>query len=144
MASELPSWLREQLFDLYQRSSYAQYLQMQIEELLEGETTISMHVRHELTNLRGTLHGGAVGSLMDMAMNLACFSMGRRVTVLGFNTNFLRGAKEGDTVKAIAKVLHSGRSTMVVESRIVDTAGKLMAKARGTFFVKGQFTPEAP
>ena len=60
-----------------------------------------MKVRHELTNLSGILHGGAVGSLIDMAMNLACFSLGKQATVLGFNTNFLQGAKEGDTVKAV-------------------------------------------
>jgi acyl-CoA thioesterase len=101
-----------------------------------------MKVRHELTNLSGILHGGAVGSLIDMAMNLACFSLGKQATVLGFNTNFLRGAKEGDMVKASAKVLHNGKSTMVVESRVTDNGGKLLAKARGTFFVVGQITPE--
>jgi uncharacterized protein (TIGR00369 family) len=142
--TEPPVWLKEQLLRMYERSSYAKFLQADILELCEGETTFSMKVRQELTNLSGILHGGAVGSLIDMAMNLACFSLGRQATVLGFNTNFLQGAMEGDTVKATAKVLHSGRSTMVVESRVTNTGGKLLAKARGTFFVIGQITPEDP
>jgi acyl-CoA thioesterase len=115
---------------------------VEILELCAGETTFAMKVRHELTNLSGILHGGAVGSLIDMAMNLACFSLGKQATVLGFNTNFLRGAKEGDTVKASAKVLHNGKSTMVVESRVTDHMGQLLAKARGTFFVIGEIAPE--
>jgi uncharacterized protein (TIGR00369 family) len=139
---EPPAWLKEHLLSLYERSSYAKFLQMEIIELHAGETAVSMLVRHELTNLSGILHGGAVGSLIDMAMNLACYSLGRRATVLGFNTNFLGGAKEGDTVRAIAKVLHNGRSTMVVEGRVIDSKGKLLAKGRGTFLATGQFTPE--
>lgn len=139
---ELPVWLKEHLLNLYQRSSYAQYLQMEIIDLHEGEATISMHVRHELTNLAGLLHGGAEGSLLDMVMNLACFSLGRKATVLGFNTNFLRGAKEGQTVRAVATVLHNGKSTMVVEGRILDETGRLLAKGRGTFLGSGVFTPE--
>lgn len=139
---ELPAWLKEHLLSMYERSSYAKFLRMEILELHEGESTISILVRPELTNLSGILHGGAVGSLIDIAMNLACFSLGRRATVLGFNTNFLSGAKKGETVRAIAKVLHSGRSTMVVEGRVVDSKGKLLAKGRGTFLASGQFTPK--
>jgi uncharacterized protein (TIGR00369 family) len=115
---------------------------MEILDLCAGETTVPMLVRHELTNLSRILHGGALGSLLDMTMNLACFSLGRRATVLGFNTNFLSGPREGETVRAVAKVLHSGRSTLVVEGRIIDGQGKLLAEARGTFFVTGDYTPE--
>ena len=139
---ELPAWLKKHLLDMYEQSSYAKFLQMEILDLSQGETTVSMHVRHELTNLSLILHGGAVGSLLDMAMNLACYSLGRQVLILGFNTNFLGGAREGDTVRAVAKVLHSGRSTMVVEGRILDGQGKLLAKGRGTFVATGQFTPD--
>lgn len=141
---ELPAWLKAHLLSIYERSSYAKYLQMGIIDLHEGETTISMCVRHEMTNSAGLLHGGAEGSLLDMAMNLACYSLGRRVTVLGFNTNFLRGVKEGQTVRAVATVLHSGQSTLVVEGRILDDTGKLLAKGRGTFLATGYFTPDDP
>lgn len=142
LVKELPEWLKQYLLDRYERSSYANFLQIKILDLKEGEIAVSMAVRHELTNLSRILHGGAVGSLLDMAMNLACFSTGRRATVLGFNTNFLSSAKEGKTVRTIATILHSGRSTMVVEGRVVDESGKLLAKGRGTFLATGQFTPE--
>jgi uncharacterized protein (TIGR00369 family) len=141
---EPPEWLKTHLLNRYQNSSYANFLQMQILELHDGETTVSMAVRHELTNLSRILHGGAVDSLLDMAMNLACSSLGRRALILGFNTNFLSGAREGQTVRAVAKVLHSGRSTMVVEGRILDEKDKLLAKGRGTFVATGRFTPEDP
>ncbi len=129
--TDLPIWLKEQVLRMYEQSSYANFLRVEILELCAGETTFAMKVRHELTNLSGILHGGAVGSLIDMAMNLACFSLGKQATVLGFNTNFLLGAKEGDTVKASAKVLHNGKSTMVVESRVTDHEGKVAGQSAG-------------
>jgi uncharacterized protein (TIGR00369 family) len=139
---EMPAWLKTHLLDMYERSSYVKYLQMEILDLCAGEAVISVFVCHELTNLHQIIHGGAVGSLLEMAMNLACYSLGRQVLILGFNTNFLSGAREGDTVRAVAKVLHSGRSTMVVEGRILDGQGKLLAKGRGTFLATGQFTKD--
>lgn len=139
---ELPAWLRDLLIKRYQLSSYAKFLEMEIIDLFEGEATISMLVRRELTNLSGMLHGGAVGSLLDMAMNLACFTSGKEVRIIGFNINFLHGAKEGETVQATAKILHRGGRTMVVESKLVDPEKKLLAKGRGTFTVIGNFKPE--
>ncbi len=140
--NEPPEWLKTYLLNRYKESSYANFLQMQILELNEGEITVSMLVRHELTNLSRSIHGGAVGSLLDMAMNLACFSTGRRTLILGFNVNFLSGARQGRTVLAVTRVLHNGRRTMVVEGRVIDEHGKLLAKGRGTFVVLSQFAPE--
>ena len=59
---------------------------------------------------------------------------------LDLNISFTRRVKEGETVKAFSKVIHGGKTTMVVEGSITDEAGKLLAKARGTFFVIGYTT----
>lgn len=133
-------WLKDFLLERYRESAYANYLQMDIRQIDAGETTVAMAVRPELTNLAGLLHGGALGSLLDMAMNLACFSLGRQVLILGFNTNFLRGARADRTVTALATVLHNGSRTMVVEGRILDEGGKLLAKGRGSFLAGGRFS----
>jgi acyl-CoA thioesterase len=42
-------------------------------------------------------------------------------------------------VHAKGKVIHCGRQTMVVEAEMLDSAGKLVAKSRGTFMVIGKF-----
>lgn len=144
MTNEPPDWLVHYLLSRYRDSSYANFLQMEILEVHDGEIAVSMLVRHELTNLSKSIHGGAVGSLLEMAMNLACFSTGRRALILGFNTNFLRGTREGQTVRAVAKTLHRGKSTLVVEGRVLDDRDRLLAKARGTFVATGQFSPEDP
>jgi acyl-CoA thioesterase len=47
--------------------------------------------------------------------------------------NYVRGVSEGE-VLCIAKVLHAGRRTLVVEAEVVQ-GDKLVAKAQGTFAV---------
>ncbi|MDL2281100.1 PaaI family thioesterase [Selenomonadales bacterium OttesenSCG-928-I06] len=143
LVNEVPEWLKERVIKLYyERNFFVKYLKIKIIDFYEGDVRISMDVRHELTNPSHTLHGGAVASMLDVAMNLACASMKKKVLVLEFNTNFTRSAKEGDLVYALARVIHNGKRTMVVESRITDINGGIMAKARGTFFVRGEFTEE--
>jgi acyl-CoA thioesterase len=77
-----------------------------------------------------------------MAMGLACASLGKRVVTLDLNISFMRRVREGDTIKAFAKIIHKGKTTMVVSGSILDETGKLLAEARGTFFVTGDYTPE--
>jgi len=139
---ELPEGLETYLLNRYKNSSYANFLQMHILELQKGETVISILVRPELTNLSRILHGGVVGSLLNMAMNLSCFSLGCKVAILSFNINYIGACKVGTNVRAVTRILHGGRRTMVAEGQILDSDDRLLAKGRGTFLVTGHFTDE--
>ncbi|MDF2571670.1 MAG: paaI, partial [Sporomusa sp.] len=43
------------------------------------------------------------------------------------------------TITAVASLIHNGRQTMVAETEIFDDMHNLLVKARGTFFVTGNF-----
>jgi len=140
--AKVEEWLEELLLNIHDRNFFAKYLGMEIVEIGKGDCVVSMLVTEKHTNIRKVVHGGALVSLADMAMGLACASLGRRVVTLDLNISFMRRAKEGDTVKAFTRVLHKGKTTTVVSGSILDEAGKLLAEARGTFFVTGGYTPE--
>jgi 1,4-dihydroxy-2-naphthoyl-CoA hydrolase len=140
--TEVPVWLKELLLSMHDRNLFAKYLGMEIVAIHRGDPVVSMLVTHKHTNIRGVSHGGALVSLADMAMMLSCASLGRRVVTLDLNVNFVRRAKEGYTVMAYPKVIHSGKMTMVVEGSITDESKLLLAKTRGTFFVTGEYQPE--
>ncbi|MCX5839492.1 MAG: PaaI family thioesterase [Deltaproteobacteria bacterium] len=139
---EVPVWLKQLLLSIHDRNLFAKYLGMEIAAVHRGDSIVSMLVTHKHTNIRGVSHGGALVSLADMAMMLSCASLGRRVVTLDLNVNFVRRASEGYTVMAHSKVIHRGKTTMVVEGSITDDSGQLLAKARGTFFVIGEYRPE--
>lgn len=89
----------------------------------------------ELCTSGGVLHGGALMSLADSAgaacafLNLPEGSTG--TSTIESKTNFLGAITEG-TATASASPLHTGRSTIVVETSIEDSQGRLVAKVTQT------------
>jgi uncharacterized protein (TIGR00369 family) len=83
----------------------------------------------------GALHGGLLMSLADSVgatvafLNLPEGALG--TTTIESKTNFLRAVREG-FVEAIARPLHVGRTTIVVDTELRDARGKLVARVTQT------------
>ncbi len=134
------SALREFFQDAYSHNSYVKLLKMKLERLEPGVAEVSMPIDPEShTNLYGVSHGGSLASVADTVMGVACASLGRRVVTLDLNMNFIKAAPADTEVRAIGRILHNGRQTLVAECDVLGVEGKLLVKARGTFFVVGQF-----
>ena len=87
-------------------------------------------VREELTNRNGGLHGGAVMAIADNLGGTATFlnmPEGAGTTTIESKTNFFAAVPLGDTVRAECTPLHRGRTTMVWQTRIIRSDGKLAA-----------------
>lgn len=137
------SALRAYFQDAYSQSSFVKLLRMKLERVEPGLAEVSMPIDPAShTNLYGVSHGGSLASLADTAMGAACASLGRRVVTLDLNMNFLKAAPAGTEVRAIGKILHNGRQTLVAECEVFGVEDRLLTKARGTFFVVGKFDIE--
>src|SRR6476619_2520480 len=90
-----------------------------------------MPVRADLCTLGRTLHGGAIMALADSVgaaatvINLPEDAKG--TTTIESKTNFIGGAKEGNTVIATATPVHRGRRTQVWQTRLETEDGKRVA-----------------
>lgn len=134
---------KEHLFEIYNYNPYVRFLEMKIAKLGQGYAELTMPIHADKhTNLYNVAHGGALASLADTSMGIACATTGNKVVTLDMNMNFIKGAKPQKALKSRGTVLHSGRSTMVVEADVIDEIGDLVLKARGTFFVIGKFEPK--
>jgi acyl-CoA thioesterase len=135
--------LETHLARLYDRNPFVRFLQLKVESVSEGSVVVTMPVSTDVhTNLYDIAHGGALAGLADTAMGIACASMGKRTVTLDISMNYIRAAGVQPVIKAHGKVVHNGKTTMVVEVDIVDAAEKLIAKSRATFFVVGKFEDE--
>ena len=100
-------------------------------EAAEDRVVARMLVRADLCTLGHTIHGGAIMALADTVgaaatvINLPEGSKG--TTTLESKTNFVGGAKEGETVLATATPVHRGRRTQVWQTRVETEAGKPVA-----------------
>lgn len=89
----------------------------------------------ERCTIGGALHGGLLMSLADAAGAVAAFvnlpKGAVATTTISSATNFLRGVRHG-RVEAISRPLHVGRTTIVVETELVDDEGRRVAKVTQT------------
>jgi len=82
----------------------------------------------------GTMHGGVLCDLVDAAMGCAHASLledGETFTTLELKINFLKPVREAHLV-AEGKVIKAGRTIGLVEGRITDESGSLVAYATST------------
>ncbi|MDE1168544.1 MAG: PaaI family thioesterase [Pseudomonas sp.] len=115
-------------------SNFTKLLGAQLVRLGEGVAEVRLALAPELRNRGGKLHGGAMFSLVDIAMGLACSSahgFDQQSVTIECKINYLRAVSEGE-VLCIAKVIHAGRRTLVVDAEVLQD-DKLVAKAQGTF-----------
>jgi hypothetical protein len=73
-----------------------------------------------LRNRGQKLHGGAIFSLVDIAMGLACSAshgFDQQSATIECKINYMRAVSEGE-VLCTARVLHAGRRTLVVDADV--------------------------
>jgi uncharacterized protein (TIGR00369 family) len=103
-----------------------------------GEVVLLLDWAPALCTTAGLMHGGAIMALADSA-GAACAllnlpSDASATATIESKTNFL-GAVRNGTLTATATPLHSGRTTIVVETTLRDSAGRLVAKVTQTQMV---------
>jgi uncharacterized protein (TIGR00369 family) len=89
----------------------------------------------ELCTAGGLMHGGAIMALADNGGGVCAFlnlpEGAQATSTIESKTNFLRAVREG-AVTATSHPLHRGRTVIVVETELVDSGGKLVAKVTQT------------
>ncbi len=90
-------------------------------------------------NPMGSVHGGAISTVLDSVMGCAVHSQLRQrqgYTTLELKVNMLRAVRaETGPMRATGRVLHLGRRTAMAEGSLVDAAGKLYAQATTTCLI---------
>lgn len=111
---------------------------MTLEAAGDGRCTVKLPVGDAVQNMVGTLHGGAIATLVDIAGTIAIMSADadhRPGVTTDLNTSYFSAAAAGDVVTAEARVLKSGRTLAFVEVDLVNQAGKALAQGRMTKFM---------
>lgn len=104
---------------------------MELEEAREGYVKISVTVRDEHLNAHNIAHGALIFALADVAFAIAVNSVTDAVGVQwSFNT--FRAAMPGERITAECDLTHRGKSLMVVDYRVSNEAGKMIAKGQAT------------
>ncbi|MCE0506659.1 MULTISPECIES: PaaI family thioesterase [unclassified Roseivivax] len=124
--------------DLPPQSEFAKLAGIRLVEATLDRVICEMEVTPQLTNRNGVLHGGAMMTLADNAAGSVAFiniPASKSNTTVEAKTNFLRGVKVGDTVRATCTALHRGRTTMVLQVVMTRGDGKQAAVTTQTHLI---------
>lgn len=111
---------------------------MRVETVGEGRAVVLLDVGDSVLNPVGTLHGGAIATLVDDAGTLAIMSAdaeGRSGVTTDLNVSYLAAAPLGTTVRADARALKTGATLAFVEVDVRGADGRLLAQGRMTKFM---------
>ncbi|MBC7643929.1 MAG: PaaI family thioesterase [Thermoleophilia bacterium] len=100
----------------------------------DGTATLTMRIEPSYRQAVGGVHGMLIFKLLDETGFYAANSRVIDVflTTASMNTHFT-SPPHGEVVTATARVLHQGRSTVLVEASVFDSDNTLVAHATGTF-----------
>ncbi|MDR3269115.1 MAG: Cof-type HAD-IIB family hydrolase [Tannerella sp.] len=99
----------------------------------ESRIEATMPVDHRTRQPFGILHGGATLALAETVAGLGSFVLCRPDEVMvgmQVSGNHLSSAHEGDTVRAVATILHKGRSSHVWNVDVFTSTDKLISSIR--------------
>jgi uncharacterized protein (TIGR00369 family) len=118
-------------------------------EMEPGVVVIEMPVRAEAFNGSGNLHGGAIATLIDVAAgSCAARASGfdpltQSLVTADLHVRYL-GRPKGDSVRAEARPVRVGRMLIVVEVRVVDNLGNIIATGDFSSMVVARRSPIHP
>ena len=117
---------------------FLQHLKIQTDALGQGSARLSLPIEPQMTNSLGTVHGGAIMSLLDVAVCTAARTLHPEsvgVITIDMSVSFIGGGS-GKRLLADARVLKDGRSMSFVEGEAKNEDGSLVAKAIATVRVR--------
>ncbi len=115
----------------------AQLLGIRAVSFEEGSALLELVAEGRHANPMGTLHGGVLCDLADLAMGVACYSTlatGESFTTLELKINFLKPIWTG-RLTARAEVKKGGRTTAFLVCEVRDDKDSLVAVASSTCMI---------
>lgn len=120
-ASEAARRVRIFLGALLSAESFDQHTlqDLQVISSEPGRVLCSLGVKPQLQNRYGTLHGGAIATLVDVVGSLALITQSSRSGVsLAINTLYLNPMPGGEVVLVDARVIKLGRDVATIEVQL--------------------------
>ena len=128
------------------RGTFIELIGLRLLEVTSERAVAEMPFAPRLQQLTGVFHAGALLTLVDTTATFASMywssgtldgSAKQFPFTIQLSTNFLRNTNQG-TVRAEATPVHRGRTTMVVETRVSDSTGRLLIVVTTTHLFVGK------
>lgn len=121
-------------------SSIGQTMGLVAVDVEPGRIVLEAHPDERHLNPAGAVHGGFAATCLDGAAALALFSTLEVTTAhstVDLNVKYVRPLSAGETYLVQGWVVERTRSLAICDAQLLNSAGKLCAKATTTFVIRG-------
>ncbi|HMI06637.1 MAG TPA: hotdog fold thioesterase [Flavobacterium sp.] len=118
---------------MFGNDAFSQWLGIVVENISEGNCTLSMTVRKEMLNGFGIAHGAITYAIADSALAFASNSHGRQSVSIDTAINHIESLSEGDVITATAQE-NSVKNKFGFYSVKVKKEDTLIALFKGTVY----------
>jgi uncharacterized protein (TIGR00369 family) len=112
-----------------------------------GTVTVAGTVERRHLNINGVVHGGVYATILDTAMGASVVSVlndGETTATTSLYIEYLRAAREGETLSARGEVLRRGRHIAFAEGNLYGSDGRRYSQAHGTWYIWSEEPATAP
>lgn len=116
---------------MWQKDVASQEMGMTVEVTEPGSAEAAFEVRRDMVNGYDICHGGYIFALADSAFAFACNSYNNITVAAGASIEFVRPARRGDRLRAVATERHRGGRTGVYDIVVTNQDDDVVAIFRG-------------
>ncbi|AQS60459.1 PaaI family thioesterase [Desulforamulus ferrireducens] len=126
----------KQMIEFADNNPFAKAVDIKVTELElgSGRASVEVTVTAKHLNPHGTLHGGVLSTMADIAMGLAVRTLGKLGVTVNLNLNYLAPGYLGEKIVARGEVVHRGNTLLSTECTIARD-DQVLARATGLWFV---------
>ena len=130
----MPKPTVEQVIQFCHENVIIDFLGVEIIPTDDGCARLELDVELQHSNPYNILHGGVMTTMADTAMGAACLMYNKKVVTVSITLEFMHSVPIGTRIITDAKVLNAGRHIFICECNLIDSSGKIYAKAHATFY----------
>lgn len=119
------------------KTPYYKTISMELLDLDRGKAIMVVHCARKHINPFGTVHGGALASVIDASCGLAVMyhlKEGEDAITISMHVDFVAPMLQGD-ITAQARMIQRGKRLARAEAVLTDKSGRLVAKGHASFIV---------
>lgn len=115
-------------------SEYLSFHGITLLEAENGSSKVVMNINDSISNIYGTVHGGALFTLADTAAGSACYSRKEKCVTLNSTIHFIRPGIKG-VLTAYGKEISRSKRTGIYDVIIKDDQDCIVCSATFTFYI---------
>ncbi len=125
----------EALEAFFRKDAFAAHVGIELLDAGRGSAKARLKLKGHHLNSLGTVHGGALFSLADLAFAAAVNSRGRAAVAIHCSISYMKAPK-GNALLAEAREVSCGSKIAVYNIRITDATGELVSVFEGMAYRK--------